>query len=385
MNEKPIQKAAKEGEECLMNGKKLKMALVGCGRIGSSKHVEAIVKNSDTIEATAVCDVVLEKAEKCAQSIEEKAGYKPRVYKKYEDIINNEEIDFVAIATESGYHYQISMDFLKSGINVLVEKPMALSTKHMDEMIRTAREKHLKFGVCFQNRFNPPIVELRKKIESGAFGRINYGVAAIRWNRDKNYYEQAPWRGTWHLDGGSLMNQCTHNIDLLQWMLGGEIDEVYGVIRNFQHPYIEAEDFGGAIVKFKDGKVGIIEGTSTIYPKNLEETLSIFGEKGSVVIGGLAVNKIQVWKFPEEEGHPFMDLPDPDTVYGFGHVPLYRDFYEAIVYNREPKIPGEEGRKAVEIVLAIYKSAMENKPVKFPFEFDSTQMKGWRDHYVVRG
>jgi predicted dehydrogenase len=368
-----------------MSERKLKMALIGCGRIGSSKHVEAIVKNSDVIQAVAVCDIVVEKAERVAQSIEERAGYKPRVYQKYEDIIKSEDIDFVAIATESGYHYEISMDFLRAGVHVLVEKPMALSTKHMDEMIKTAKEKSVKLGVCFQNRFNPPIVELRKKIESGAFGRINYGVANIRWNRDKNYYEQAPWRGTWQLDGGSLMNQCTHNIDLLQWMLGGEIEEVYGVIRNFQHPYIEAEDFGGAIVKFKDGKVGIIEGTSTIYPRNLEETLSIFGELGTVIIGGLAVNKILVWKFPDENSHPFMELPDPDTVYGFGHVPLYRDFYESIIYDRAPKIPGEEGRKAVEIVLAIYKSALENKPVKFPFEFDSTQMKGWKGHYVMRG
>ncbi|MGQ9855785.1 MAG: Gfo/Idh/MocA family protein [Fervidobacterium sp.] len=365
--------------------RKLKMALIGCGRIGSSKHVEAILKNADIIEAAAFCDIVPEKAQACAEKVKSVLGYEPRIYTDYTKIVDNEEIDFVAIATESGYHYEIAMEFLRRGINVLVEKPMALSTKHMDDMIETAEEKRVKLGVCFQNRFNPPIQELRRKVENGAFGKINYGVANIRWNRDKNYYEQANWRGTWHLDGGSLMNQCTHNIDLLQWMLGGEIEEVYGVIRNFQHPYIEAEDFGGAIIKFKNGSVGIIEGTSTIYPRNLEETLSIFGEYGTVVIGGLAVNRIQVWKFPDENSHPFMELPDPDTVYGSGHVPLYRDFYESIVYNKEPKIPGKEGRKAVEIVLAIYKSALENKPIRFPFEFDTSIMKGWNGHYVMRG
>lgn len=361
--------------------KKLKMGLIGCGRIGSSKHVEAIIRNSDIIEAIAVCDVIEEKALKCAEKIEKDAGYTPKVYTDYIKMLDEEEIDFVAIATESGYHYEISIEALKRGKHVLVEKPMALSTKHMDEMIDMARKNNVKLGVCFQNRFNPPIVELRKRIENNSFTRINYGVASIRWNRDKNYYEQAKWRGTWRLDGGSLMNQCTHNIDLLQWMLGGEIDEVYGVIRNFQHPYIEAEDFGGALVKFKNGSVGIIEGTSTIYPKNLEETLSIFGETGTVVIGGLAVNRIQVWRFTNEDSHPFMNLPDPDTVYGSGHVPLYRDFYEAIVNNREPKIPGEEGRKAVEIVLAIYKSAIENKPVKFPFEFSAEQMLNFSEKW----
>ncbi|MGC8819741.1 MAG: Gfo/Idh/MocA family protein [Fervidobacterium sp.] len=356
---------------------KLRVALIGCGRIGSSKHLEAMIKNADVLEVVAFCDVVQSKAQSCAEKLEKILGYRPKVYSDYKEMLDFEGIDFVAIATESGYHYDISMDALQKGIHVLVEKPMALSTNHIDKMVKIAKEKNLKLGVCFQNRFNPPIVELRKKVEQNAFTKINYGVASIRWNRDRNYYHQAPWRGTWRLDGGSLMNQCTHNIDLLQWMLGGEVDEVYGVIRNFQHPYIEAEDFGGAIVKFKNGSIGIIEGTSAIYPKNLEETLSIFGESGTVVIGGLAVNRIKVWKFPDEDSHPFMDLPDPDTVYGSGHVPLYRDFYEAIVNDRDPKIPGEEGSKAVKIVLAIYKSALENKPVKFPFEFGTEDMEGF--------
>lgn len=352
----------------------LNFALIGCGRIGSSKHVEALLKNSDFIRVKGFCDIVEDRAKKCAEMISNELGYTPHVYTDYKKMLQELDLDFVAIATESGYHYEIAMEVLNNNINVLVEKPMALSTEHINNMINKAKEKNLKLGVCFQNRFNPPIVELRKKIDIGAFGRINYGVANIRWNRDKNYYEQARWRGTWKLDGGTLMNQCTHNIDLLQWMLGGDIEEIYGVIRNFQHPYIEAEDFGGSIIKFKSGVIGIIEGTSTIYPRNLEETLSIFGEQGTVIIGGLAVNRIQVWKFPNENSHPFMDLPDPDTVYGYGHVPLYRDFCEAIVNDRDPKIPGEEGRKAVEIVLAIYKSALENKPVKYPFEFSAEDM-----------
>ncbi|MBT1248110.1 MULTISPECIES: Gfo/Idh/MocA family oxidoreductase [unclassified Thermosipho (in: thermotogales)] len=354
----------------------LRMALIGCGRIGTKKHIEALIQNSDRIETVVLCDIERERAEKCAEIIEKRIGRKPEVEKDYVKILKRGDIDAVAIATESGKHYEITMEALTNNKHVLVEKPIALSTKHADEMIELAKKKNLKLEVCFQNRFNPPIQELRKKVEEGAFGKIHYGVATIRWNRNEEYYKQASWRGTWAQDGGALMNQCTHNIDLLQWMLGGEIEEVYGIIKNFNHPYIEAEDFGGAIVKFKDGKVGIIEGTTTIYPRNLHEKLGIFGEKGTVVIGGLAVNRIEEWRFEGEEGHPFMNLPDPDTVYGFGHVPLYKDFYEAIEKDRKPYISGEDGKKAVEIVLAIYKSALEGKPVKFPFNFSTNDMKG---------
>jgi predicted dehydrogenase len=356
----------------------LRIGLIGCGRIGTKKHIEALIENKEVFQTVAVCDIVKEKALNCADILEKRTGKKPEVETDYRELIKREDIDAVIIATDSGSHYEITMEALSNGKHVLVEKPMALSTKHADEMIELSKKKNLKLAVSFQNRFNPPIQELRKKIEEGAFGKINYGVATIRWNRNEEYYKQASWRGTWEKDGGALMNQCTHNIDLLQWMLGGEIEEVYGVIKNFNHPYIEAEDFGGAIIKFKDGKVGIIEGTTTIYPKNLHEKLGIFGEKGTVIIGGLAVNRIEEWRFEGEEGHPFMKLPDPDTVYGFGHVPLYKDFYESIVENRKPYISGEDGKKAVEIVLAIYKSALTGKPVKFPFEFSTEDMKGMR-------
>ncbi len=363
----------------------LNFALIGCGRIGGTKHVEAIIENKDILQAVAVCDVVEEKAQRASEKIEQGTGKRPKVYTDYKELLKNEDVDVVAIATESGYHYKISMDALESGKHVLVEKPMALSTVEMRDIIEYSKKVGKTLGVCFQNRFNPAIQELRKKIESGAFGKINYIAATVRWNRNEEYYKQASWRGTWELDGGSLMNQCTHNIDLLQWMAASEVDEIYGVIRNFQHPYIEAEDFGSAIIKFKNGIVAMLEGTTTVYPKNLEETLSIFGEKGTVVIGGLAVNKILVWRFEGEDSHPFMNLPDPDTVYGRGHVPLYRDFAQAIIEGRKPLVDGEEGMKSPEIVLGIYKSALENRPVKLPFDFKSTDMKGWKRNYVVRG
>jgi len=378
--------------------KKLRAALIGCGRIGTKKHIEAFAANSDMIDLVAVCDLVPEKAERAAEeymkrretslSRGEKEGIgekndthngqnkfssspasksdlqRPRVISDYKELFSS-QIDFVTIATESGNHYKNTMDFLSAEKHVLVEKPMALASEHMDQMIALSREKKLKLAVCVQNRFNPPVQELRKAIDSGKFGRVFTATARILWNRNEEYYKQASWRGTWAMDGGTIMNQCAHNIDLLQWMLGGEVQEIFAMTENYNHPYIETEDFGAAIVRFKNGSIGIIEGTANVYPRNLEETLSVFGEKGTVVLGGLAVNKIQTWKFEGEESHRFMDLPDPDTVYGSGHITVFKDFARAIIDDREPFVNGEEGKKSVEIILGIYKSAREGIPVKF--------------------
>ncbi|MFW6122277.1 MAG: Gfo/Idh/MocA family protein [Petrotogales bacterium] len=390
---------------------KLRGALIGCGRIGIKKHVEAFAANYELVDLVAVCDLVKEKAEKAAHKYRERRGLYvvggtqdkdfngsnnqhkmfenglrttnneqrttfPEIYQDYSSLLNS-DIDFVVIATESGYHYKNTIDFLNAGKHVLVEKPMALSTDEMDEMIKLAKEKNLKLGVCFQNRFNPPIQELRKEVDNNSFGKIFHITARILWNRNKNYYKQAPWRGSWEIDGGTLMNQCSHNIDLLQWTIDSEVEELYAITRNFNHDYIEAEDFGTAILEFRNGSVGIIEGTANIYPRNLKETLTVSGEKGTVVIGGLAVNRIQTWRFNGIEDHPFMNLPDPETVYGNGHVPLLKDFAKAIIEDRDPYITGEEGRKTVDIILGMYKSTKEKKPVKFPLEsFGTKEMEG---------
>ena len=376
---------------------KLRAALIGCGRIGTKKHIEAFAANSDLIDLVAVCDLVPEKAERAAEEYmkrqeislvrgekertseknemqhgqdivssspaSECALQRPRVISDYKDLLST-NIDFVTIATESGNHYKNTIDFLSAGKHVLVEKPMALSSEHMEQMIALSRKKKLKLAVCVQNRFNPPVQELRKAIDSGKFGRVFTATARILWNRNEEYYKQASWRGTWAMDGGTIMNQCAHNIDLLQWMLGGDVQEIFAMTENYNHPYIETEDFGAAIVRFKNGSIGIIEGTANVYPKNLEETLSVFGEKGTVVLGGLAVNKIQTWRFEGEDSHSFMSLPDPETVYGSGHITAFEDFARAIIEDREPFVNGEEGKKSVEIILGIYKSAREGVPVK---------------------
>lgn len=356
---------------------KLRMALIGCGRI-STKHLEAIEKNSHLLELVAVCDVIEERAKRAADFAEKKLGLSPEIYTSYMDVLKRSDIDFVAIATPSGLHYEMTMEALSHDKHVLVEKPLALDTKHLKDIVEASTRKRLKVGVCHQNRFNPPIQELRKKIESGAFGKLFHGVVSVRWNRNESYYKQDAWRGTWEHDGGVLMNQSIHGIDLLQWMLGERPKRVLGLIKNLNHPYIPVEDLGVGVVEFETGCVGIVEATSNTFDRNLEEVLTIFGEKGTVKIGGLAVNRILVWRFPDEETHPFMNLPDPDTVYGHGHAPLYEDFCRAILEDRKPYVDAVSGSIAVQIVLAIYKSSLEGKWVEFPFEFSTAQMKEWR-------
>lgn len=351
---------------------KLKAALIGCGRIGTKKHIEAFANNKEAIELVYCSDLDITKAENATEKYYEQTGLKTRAVGGYDEILDK-DIDFVSIATESGYHYQCVVDFLNAGKHVLVEKPMALDTVHLDHMVALSREKKLKLGVCLQNRFNQPIQELKRKIDEGAFGRIFNATARILWNRNKGYYDLDPWRGTWELDGGTLMNQCAHNIDLLQWILGGEVQSVYGVIKNFNHPYIKTEDFGAGIIKFKNGAIGLLEGTSNTYPTNLEETISVFGEKGTVVIGGLAVNKILTWQFENENSHPLMNSEDPDTVYGSGHTTLFADYADAIIKNHTPYISGECGKIENEIVLGLYKSAIENREIQFPLEKCSTE------------
>lgn len=347
--------------------KKLRFALIGCGRI-SKNHIAAALANSDTMELAVVCDPILENAEKKANDYCEKAGVKPLVYADYKKALEEQEIDCCAIATESGYHAEIALYCIRKGKNVLVEKPMALSTADAEQMIKEAKEHGVTLGVCHQNRFNAPIQELHKALEDGRFGKLVNGTARILWNRGMPYYQQAPWRGTWAQDGGTLMNQCIHNIDLLQWCLGGEPYTIMAMTGNYLRD-IEAEDFGAILIRFKNGAIGIVEGTADVYPKNLEETLSIFGGTGCAVIGGLAVNRVETWNFekPAEQDERVAALAgtDPKDVYGSGHNQLYADYINAVNTHTEPLVSGTEAIKAMKIILAAYKSQKTGAAVKF--------------------
>lgn len=359
---------------------KYTVSLIGCGRI-SFKHIEGFAENADSMRISATCDPVIERAEAKAQESRSNAA----VYTDYRKMLAECKPDIVMIAAESGKHKDIAVECLNAGCHVICEKPMSLSTRDADEMIAAAKKNTRKLGVCFQNRFNAPIQRLRTALEAGRFGKILHGTIQIRWNRGETYYAEAPWRGTWAQDGGTLMNQCTHGIDLLQWMLGEDAVRVQAQTRRFLRP-IEAEDFGAAVVEFKNGAVGIIEGSACVYPTNINETLSVFGEKGSAVVGGLAVNKIETWRFADAQnaGDPEEKVlnpneKDPPTVYGFGHTALFRDFINAIETNREPLISGERGKKALEIILAVYKSQKTGRAVDLPCDFSASEMKGYFD------
>lgn len=348
----------------------MRYALIGCGRI-SPNHIAAAKSNH--LEFVGLCDIDSQML--CDKAVKFNLQNVPQ-YGDYHDLVEKEKPELVGIATESGKHAAIALDCIEAGCNLIIEKPIALSIAEANAIIKAAKDKGVKVCVSHQNRFNKSIQKIREALERDRFGRMFYGTAHIRWCRDWEYYSRAKWRGTWEQDGGALMNQCIHNIDLLRWMMGDEVIEVVGMTDRLNHPYIEAEDLGIALVKFKNGSYGIIEGTTDLYPRNLEETLYLFGEKGMVKAGGTSVNRIEEWRFADALDEPKEVIAqfreDPPNVYGFGHTPLYADMIEAIEKNREPYVNAEAGKRALELVLAIYKSAAAGESVKFPLENVST-------------
>lgn len=325
---------------------KLKFAILGCGRI-SAKHVEAIINNYQDAELVAVYDIIEELA------ADRKNQYElvikdssVKIHTDYNKFLNDKNIDVVTIATISGYHAEQASDCLNHGKHVLIEKPMALTIEDAEKIIELGEEKNKKVCVSHQNRFSPAVQKLRRAIDEGRFGKLIHGTARVLWSRDDDYYKQASWRGTKELDGGTLMNQCIHNIDLLQWMMGGEVERLCSETDTFIRN-IETEDFGAILIRFKNGSIGMVEGSVCVYPKNLEETLSIFGEKGTVVIEN---NKIKTWIFEDVRDYDESGIEEINS----GHTALYGDFIKALYEGREALVDGKEGKKAIEIILRAY-------------------------------
>ena len=355
----------------------MKYALIGCGRIAAN-HIKAVMNNQ--LELVALCDICPGHMEALLQKhgLEKEPGIGR--YTDYQQLLaEHPDLELIAIATESGLHAQIALDCIDAGIHVIIEKPMAMSMADADEIVRRSRERGVAVGACHQNRFNVAVQKTRQALEAGRFGRLSHGSVHVRWNRNRAYYEQAPWRGTWAQDGGCLMNQCIHGIDLLRWMMGDEVEEVYGVTRQQFHGYLEAEDVGMAVVKFRNGAIGTIEGTTNVYPKNLEETLYLFGETGTVKVGGTSTNNLDVWEFADETEADKANKgleEQTSNVYGNGHTSLYADMIEAINTGRKPYVDAVAGRNALEMVLAVYKSVKTGQPVKLPLkDFASIDMK----------
>ncbi len=335
-------------------------------------HINAARENN--IEIAALCDIDYEKA----VAFRDKNNIEcNKIYADYKELLKNEQLDFVSIATISGNHAEIASYCADAGVNFLVEKPMAMSINEADTVIEKAKKSGVIAGVCHQNRFNIAVQELRNAIDEGRFGKLSHGSINVRWCRKQAYYDQDSWRGKYATDGGTLMNQCIHGIDLLRWMLGDEIESVYGSVRNQMHPFIEAEDVGVAVVNFKNGAIATIEGTVNTV-EDLEETLTVIGENGMVRLGGMNANKVDVWQFSEEknEDEARRDIIErAPNVYGRGHTSLFLDFTKAIKEKRQPYVTLEAGKKALEVVLAIYKSQKTGECVTLPPEnFSSNDM-----------
>lgn len=342
----------------------LRFALVGCGRI-AYKHAEILNGQLKNTKLAAVCDIDANKAKQTGEK------YGVPYYTDYNEMLAKEDIDVVNILTESGNHARDTIDIVKKyQKHVVVEKPMALTLKDADEMIRVCDEHGVKLFVIKQNRYNIPVLKLREALETGRFGKLVMGTVRVRWSRDQAYYDRDPWRGTWAMDGGVFTNQASHHIDLLEWMLGEPVS-VFAKSAT-QLVDIETEDTGVAVIKFNNGALGLVEATTAVRPKDLEGSLSVMGEKGSVEIGGFAVNEMKIWNFTDELPDDKLVLDkyreNPQNVYGFGHVRYFENVIDSILNNKRALVDGLEGRKSLELINAIYESIETGKEIHLRFE-----------------
>ena len=337
-----------------------RIALVGCGRI-SAKHLK-VIEMIPELQLVGVCDLVFEKAQRAAEA----AGVP--AFTDAEEMVKTLKPDIVSVLTDSGSHARVGMQLAPMIPVLIVEKPMALTLEDADNLIEICENHGTKLFVVKQNRFNPPIMKLKQAIAGGRFGRLVLGTVRIRWSRTQDYYSQDAWRGTWRGDGGVLTNQASHHIDLLQWMLGPvESVKAYVATRILD---IETEDTGVAVLKFRSGALGVVEATTATRPRDLEGSLSILGEKASVVVGGFSVNRMVTWNFAEPESgdeEAMQSITNPPDVYGFGHHPYYLDVLNCLATGRRSMLDGFEGRKSIEIINAIYDSAFTGEGIRLNY------------------
>jgi UDP-N-acetyl-2-amino-2-deoxyglucuronate dehydrogenase len=341
----------------------IRFGLLGCGRI-AKRHSDLL--GGDHIEGAklvAVCDPVRARADAIASRFGVAASC------DMSDFLARKDIDAVSVLTPSGMHPQHVIACAKAGKHVIVEKPMALRLEDADAMIRACDEAGVKLFVVKQNRFNVPVVKAREALEAGRFGRLFLGTVRVRWCRDQAYYDQDAWRGTWAQDGGVLSNQASHHVDMLEWFFGEVVSVHARAINAFAR--IEAEDTAIATLKFKNGALGIIEATTAARPVDIEGSLSILGDRGTVEIGGFAVNRIKHWRFADE-GPADREVIEkfsvnPPNVYGFGHQAYYEHVIDCLVHQRAALVDGLEGRKSLELILALYESIATGEEVPLHF------------------
>ncbi|WP_435230913.1 Gfo/Idh/MocA family protein [Pseudopelagicola sp. nBUS_20] len=337
----------------------LNFALMGCGRI-AKRHSELLGQGEiPGARLSAVCDQDLSKAKALGQR------FSVPYYGAISDLLEKEKIDVVTILTESGSHAKHVIEVAAFGKHIMVEKPMALKLADADRMISACETAGVSMFVVKQNRYNLPVVKLKQAVQQGRFGKMVLGTVRVRWCRRQSYYDQGDWRGSWEMDGGVAANQASHHIDLLIWIMG-EVESVFAK-SSTRLVDIQAEDTIVATVKFKSGALGIIEATTATRPNDLEGSISVLGETGSVVIGGFSVNKINNWSFEKKmEGdnevlRKFSENP-PD-VYGFGHRAFYNGVVKSLRDNSASSVNGEEGKKSLKLLHAIYQSVETGKEI----------------------
>lgn len=328
-----------------------RFGIIGCGRI-APRHADSIAE----IEATKlvqVCDVIEARARHFAEK------YDTKYCLDFHDLLANPDIDIVNVCTPSGMHTAVAIAALRAGKHVIVEKPMAMNVGDADRMISTAKEMNRKLCIVLQNRYNPPMQDFYKAVRDGKIGRILLGSVTVRWYRPQEYYNDG-WHGTKSMDGGALMNQSIHHIDALQWLVGVPVKSVFAYTATLAHQ-MEAEDVGVVTVRFENGALATVEGSTVTYPQNLEASVALFGEKGSLKVGGTALNRKVFWKIAGEIEHEKELLTreevDPPSVYGASHRHVIEDMMQAIDEDREPQTNGAEGRKSLVLVSAMYESA----------------------------
>jgi predicted dehydrogenase len=350
----------------------LKFALVGCGRI-AKRHAELLgggqVSNAALV---AVCDIKRERAADLANRFSVPA------FTDMHEMMSSVDLDVVVVLTESGSHADHVIALARYQKHIVVEKPMALTLPDADQMIAACEHANIKLFVVKQNRFNVPVVKLRGALEAGRFGKLVLGTVRVRWCRTQAYYDRDAWRGTWRLDGGVLTNQASHHIDMLEWMMG-EVELVTG-ISTTALVHVEVEDTAVVALRFKNGALGVVEATTAARPTDLEGSISVLGELGTVEIAGFAVNRMRTWNFsvPAEGDDEVMEKysVNPPNVYGFGHQAYYEHVVDCILTKRPHLVDGVEGRRSLELITAIYESIESGKPVKLAHSTKKCRLGG---------
>jgi UDP-N-acetyl-2-amino-2-deoxyglucuronate dehydrogenase len=317
----------------------------------------------DGIELVAVCDTIEQRAQE--------AGGQNGVpwFTAYAKMLSDVDCDAVTICTPSGLHPQHGILAARMGKHVICEKPMAITLAAADELVHVCDDNGVHLFVVKQNRLNPSVQLVKRAVDKGRFGRLYLANTTVRWKRPQEYYDQAPWRGTWEFDGGAFMNQASHYVDLIQWLVG-PVESVVAKTATLARR-IETEDTGIAVLKFRSGALGVIEVTMLTYPKNLEGSLTLLGEKGTVRIGGTAVNRIEHWVFADEDPDDVLVAEastNPASVYGFGHAGYYRNVLAVLHGEAAPETDGRAGRKSLELILGIYESAKTGRDVPLPLK-----------------